>query len=217
MWSQCLSVASFLSSSDQEVVVWRNCPIPDLAPCRQRCSQHNCCYLILNYGLQVGDSWLKKKQPSALVRQLSERKEKAKAKRRYLLPRKAHGRNEKKPLISLRLRKVVPGTSFQPSKNSNTQRTKGTHSKKKEHPHSEEGTKMFKQTTYSSDQAFYSRETKLGLTNSLSSKPTSPAQLPLSFIDLTSSLIFANSSYMFVLSLASFLNPASFFLLSRPS
>ena len=117
---------------------------------------------------------------------------------------------------SLRLRKVVPGTSFQPSKNSkNTTNERHTFEKKKEHPHSEEGTKMFKQTNYLSDQAFYSRETKLGVTNSLSSKTTSPAQLPLSFIDLNSSLILANSSYMFVLSLASFLNPASFFFFFR--
>ena len=72
-------------------------------------------------------------------------KEKAKAMLRHLHSRKGPQPKGKEPThsdgASLRLRKVVPGTSFQPSKNSNTQRTKKHTIEKKEHPHSEEGTK----------------------------------------------------------------------------
>ena len=91
----------------------------------------------------------------------------------HLLPQKAHCRKEKKPLIPteppLRLRKVVPGTSFQPSKNSHTQRTESTQSKKrntlipKKAQHVQPNQPLIK--------LFTSKEPRLGLTDSLPSKP----------------------------------------------
>ena len=61
----------------------------------------------------------------------------------------------------------------------------------KEHFHSGEGKmyKLFKQTNFSSDQALYSKETKLRLTNSLPSDPSSQVQLVTS-VSLTTSLSF---------------------------
>ena len=58
----------------------------------------------------------------------------------------------------LRLRKVVPGTSFQPSTNSYTQRTKGTQSKRRTSSF-RRAHKIFKQTSNSSEQALYLTET----------------------------------------------------------
>ena len=67
-----------------------------------------------------------------LVRLTVQGKEKAKAMLRHLLPRKGSRSKRAETThsdgASLRLRKVLPGTTFQPSKNSKTQRTKGTHS-----------------------------------------------------------------------------------------
>ena len=59
---------------------------------------------------------------------------------------------------------------------------KKAHNRKARTPSFRRRHKMFKQTNNSSDQALYSKETKLGLTSSLPSKPSSQLQLVTSIL-----------------------------------
>ena len=135
-------------------------------------------FLFMNF-----KSWLKKKQTTVTSASPAtvKGKEKATAKLRHLLPRKGPRSKREETThsdgASLRLRKVVPGTSFQPSKNSKNTKTKKEHNRTEGTPSFRRRHKMFKHTTYSSDQALYSKETKLGLTNSLSFTITLAATL----------------------------------------
>ena len=69
------------------------------------------------------------------------------------------------------LRKVVPGTSFPPSKNSYTPRTKRHTIETKEITHSKNKRRL-KQTKEPDEQALHSDAAKPGITKSLSSRPS---------------------------------------------